>query len=52
MKTTIEYLTLTDELGRCRFFLTWKDGERTRSQVFFAKPEAYGHARNDKDTAE
>ena len=48
MKTTIEYLTPTDELGRCRFFLTWKDGERTRSQAFFATPETYGHTRNVK----
>lgn len=45
--TTIEYLTGSDELGRCRFFLNWIDKGRRRSQVFFANPEGYGHNKPD-----
>ena len=41
--TTIEHLTASDELGRCRFFLNWTEsGGKNRGQVFFANPELYG----------
>ena len=46
--TEIEYLSETDHLGRCRFFLNWNDGYRRRSQVFFADPENYGHKRPEE----
>ncbi len=44
-KTTIEYISEeVDTLGRCHFFLNWKDANgKKRSQVFFAKPEDFGH---------
>tara|TARA_R100000541_G_scaffold56340_2_gene65694 strand:+ start:738 stop:884 length:147 start_codon:yes stop_codon:yes gene_type:complete len=42
--TGIEYLTSYDQLGRCRFFLTWDENGKKRSQVFFARPEDYGHS--------
>lgn len=45
IRETIEYLSESDMLNRCRFFLNWKDGEMTRSQVFFADPNRYGHPR-------
>lgn len=46
--TCIEYLTTSDSLGRCRFFLNWTkaNGEK-KSQVFFANPKIYGFKEND-----
>ena len=44
---TIELLTEKDDkTGKCRFFLNWIDHEtgRSRSQVFYARPEDYGYA--------
>lgn len=47
--TKIEYMSETiDNLGRCRFFLNWHDGQRKRSQVFFADPREYGHKRPEE----
>jgi hypothetical protein len=45
-RTTIEYLSEEDKLGRCRFFLNWVEVEGgKRSQCFFADPEKYNHKR-------
>jgi hypothetical protein len=45
----IEYRSKTmDRLGRCHFFLNWSDGERNRSQAFFADPNQYGHKRPEE----
>lgn len=45
----IEYRSETlDRLGRCHFFLNWKDGDRRRSQAFFADPHKYGHKRPEE----
>ncbi len=43
---SIEYRTMSDEKGRCRFFLNWvTESGRKRSQVFFANPEIYGFSK-------
>lgn len=43
----IEYLTGSDKLGRCRFFINWiGDDGKKRSRVFFADPNEYGFNRN------
>ena len=48
VSTEIEYLSQSDHLNRCRFFLNWKDGERNRGQVFFTDPHRYGHKRPEE----
>jgi hypothetical protein len=50
-KTRIEYLSGTDEKGRCHFDLFWpnpdpEDGRGPElGQGFFADPRVYGHPR-------
>ena len=55
-ETRIEYLSRSDQWGRCRFTLFWmadyhpghplgENRHAERGQVFYADPESYGHPR-------